>query len=80
MIGNSLSVSLRRGMMELNILMQDLESMIAAGENEKDISSASRKSIEPSSRLRQSNEVLEEDANIQFISDKLNDAVSKMVS
>lgn len=79
MIGEILLKKLIVSMAEIELLQQDMAQMIAEAESGEDPAIASRKSIEPSSRIRKPNEVIQEDKSLQFISDKINDAFSKVV-
>lgn len=61
---------------DLNILSQDIESIIHASKQNSE-QSVSRKSLEPTVRLRKNSEELqkasEANPNMQFVRDKIND-------
>ena len=64
---------------DCNLLQSDMQAMINAKKND---SQASRKSIEPMTRVRKSIEELkcvsQEDPDIQFISDKFDDIMGSI--
>ena len=70
---------LKKATEDCNLLNSDIQAMINAKKND---TKASRKSIEPMTRLRKSIEelkaVTQEDPDIQFISDKLGDIMGSI--